>query len=174
MTDSETEKLQLEHQAARLFLRAYERTYHTPMRHIWHNEPAKPDVSCYMDEERLDIEIAHLYANEHEAMAVLGRELGLDIQRQLAQLALNPSSEQLAFALGRLLSAKASKKYDSKRVWLLIRNASTLWQREDFIALLRTLQVPKTHQFEQIWLLSDWHGKEQPLLLYSGNSNPPR
>ncbi|MEO2281369.1 hypothetical protein [Pseudoalteromonas pernae] len=169
MSESELEKLRLEHEAARLFLRAYEREYHIPMRHIWHNEPAKPDVSCYMNDERLDIEIAHLYANEHEAMAVLGRPLSLDIQRQLAQLALNPSCEQLEQALSRLLEAKAKKTYDSKRVWLLIRNASTLWQHDDFVHLGAHLPVPKGHEFEQIWLLSDWLGQEAPIQLWSSH-----
>ncbi|MFY8274421.1 hypothetical protein AAEU32_09870 [Pseudoalteromonas sp. SSDWG2] len=171
MSDSEIEKLKLEHEAARLFLRAYERKYHTPMRHIWHNEPAKPDVSCYMDNERLDIEIAHLYANEHEAMAVLGRPLNLDIQRQLAQLALNAGSEQLHVALTRLLAAKATKRYDSQRVWLLIRNASTLWHHDDFVKTIGDIDVPQGHVFEQIWLLSDWHAKETPILLWSKDNN---
>ena len=167
MSDSEAEKIALEHDAARRFLRAYERYYHIPMRHIWHNQPAKPDVSCYMESERLDIEIAHLYANEHEAMAVLGRPLSLDIQRQLAQLALNPDTEQLRYALSKLLSAKAAKSYDSKRVWLLIRNASTLWHHQDFLEVKPQLVLAPGHPFEQIWLLTDWQGTHEPLQLYS-------
>ena len=70
-----SEKIRLEHEAARLFMRLYQRRYGVSMRHIWHNEPAKPDVSCYLEQQRLDLEIAHLYGSEAEAMQLLGRDL---------------------------------------------------------------------------------------------------
>ena len=75
MSSSEQEKIALEHQAARLFMRWYERNTGIRIRHIWHNEPQKPDVSCYLDGARLDLEIAHLYGSEEEAMQILGRNL---------------------------------------------------------------------------------------------------
>jgi hypothetical protein len=154
--DSEREKQQLEHGAAKLFMRSYERLTHTPMRHIWHNQPAKPDVSCYLGESQLDIEVAHLYASETEAMAVLGRPLSLTMQRELAVMALAPSTQRLNTGLGRLLKQKAGKHYHSQRVWLLIRNASPMWHRADFERELPHLPVPLTHPFEQIWLLCDF------------------
>ena len=66
--ESEQEKIALEHGAAKLFLRCYEKQFGVSMRNIWHNTPSKPDVSCYKGDERLDIEVAHLYASETEAM----------------------------------------------------------------------------------------------------------
>ncbi len=163
--DSEREKLQLEHGAAKLFMRSYERLTHTPMRHIWHNQPAKPDVSCYLAQSRLDIEVAHLYASETEAMAVLGRPLSLTMQRELALMAQAPSTQRLHTGLARLLKQKAGKRYHSQRVWLLIRNASPMWHRADFENELAHLVVPDCHPFEQIWLLCDFFYGD-PLRLY--------
>ncbi|BBN83130.1 hypothetical protein PA25_31150 [Pseudoalteromonas sp. A25] len=160
LRESDLEKLHLEHQAAKLFLRCYEQHYGVPMRHIWHNEPNMPDISCYQGEERLDIEVAHLYGSEKEAMAVLGRPLSLQTQRELAAMAQAPTERRLQFALERLLKQKALKRYHSKRTWLLIRNASTLWHHEDFTAIVGRLDCPSDHAFEQIWLLTDFYNPD--------------
>ncbi|WP_394193351.1 hypothetical protein [Pseudoalteromonas atlantica] len=158
--DSEREKVALEHGAAKLFLRCYEQQTGIHMRHIWHNEPNRPDVSCYQANEQLDIEVAHLYASETEAMAVLGRPLSIQMQCDLADMAQQPSEHRLQSALGRLLKQKATKRYYSKRTWLLIRNASTIWNRSDFETTIKKIAFPKNHQFEQIWLLCDFYRGE--------------
>ena len=75
LNNSEHEKLLLEHQAAKLFMRWYEHETGNPIRHLWHNRPAKPDVSCRFEGDRLDLEVAHLYGGEQEAMQILKREL---------------------------------------------------------------------------------------------------
>ncbi|MFG1490414.1 hypothetical protein ABMA58_14280, partial [Oceanospirillum sp. HFRX-1_2] len=62
VSHSDLEKRLLERDAARLFMRRYEQDFNEPMRHIWHNEPSKPDISCYFQGQPLDLEIAHLYA----------------------------------------------------------------------------------------------------------------
>jgi len=157
---SDAEKQQLEHDAAKLFLRCYEQQTGIHMRHIWHNEPNRPDVSCYQENQQLDIEVAHLYASETEAMAVLGRPLSIQMQRDLADMAQQPSEHRLQSALERLLKQKATKRYYSKRTWLLIRNASTIWHKSDFEAVIKTIAFPNTHQFEQIWLLCDFYRGE--------------
>lgn len=158
--DSEQEKLRLEHDAAKLFLRCYEQRFGVPMRHIWHNLPSKPDISCYQGEQQLDIEVAHLYASETEAMAVLGRELSIPMQRALADMAQAPNEQRLHFALTRLLQQKATKQYHSERTWLLIRNASVLWHKADFEKVLPEIDIPVNHPFEQIWLLCDFYQGE--------------
>ena len=158
--ESEQEKIALEHGAAKLFLRCCEKQFGVSMRNIWHNTPSKPDVSCYKGDERLDIEVAHLYASETEAMAVLGRPLSISMQRDLAEMALAPSNERLHCALHRLLAQKAKKHYESTQPWLLIRNASTIWHLDDFKSVLTHLDVPKHHPFQQIWLLCDFYRGE--------------
>ncbi len=157
---SEQEKLQLEHDAGKLFLRCYEHRFGIPMRHIWHNQPSKPDISCYRNEQKLDIEIAHLYASETEAMAVLGRPLSISMQRDLADMAMQPSEQRLHCALQRLLEQKGKKHYQSEQTWLLIRNASTIWHKADFDAELQNITIPLTHPFQQIWLLCDFYQGE--------------
>ncbi|GAA77621.1 hypothetical protein [Pseudoalteromonas sp. BSi20495] len=157
---SDEEKRQLEHDAAKLFLRCYEQQQGIHMRNIWHNEPNKPDVSCYQENEQLDIEIAHLYASETEAMAVLGRPLSMQMQRDLADMAQKPSEHRLRAALERLLKQKAKKRYYSERTWLVIRNGSTIWRKADFEAVINDLNFPRTYQFEQIWLVCDFYRGE--------------
>lgn len=171
---SDSEKRKLEREAAKLFMRNYEKQFGIPARHIWHNEPAKPDISCYLNDEPLDLEIAHLYASEHEARLASGNSLSpLSPDRYkgdehlwlyLSELASFDSDEKLQTALTRILTNKAHKSYQSERVWLVIRNASPLWQQEDFVALLPI--VLPSHHFEQIWLLSDLLGHEPLIQLF--------
>ena len=160
------EKIALEHEAARLFMRLYEKRFGISMRHIWHNEPARPDVSCYYDEQKLDLEIAHLYGSEVEAMHILGRSLTDNTHKELLSLLRTPPQHRLLTALNRLICNKAEKTYNTERVWLVIRNANPLWTRRDILNHYQQLHMPAQHPFEQIWLIGDMHGNSGILALY--------
>jgi hypothetical protein len=177
---SETLKRQLERDAAKHFLRLYEQMYATPMRNIWHNEPSRPDISCHLNGQPLDLEIAHLYASTSEAK-ILTREIIEQVQGgepfispskkeqelldYLADLINISSQQRLVTALTRILASKAQKTYDSPRVWLIIRNASPLWRAEDFIQCIPYFQVAE-NPFEQIWLLPEFDGSQPPIQLF--------
>lgn len=187
---SESTKRQLERDAAKHFLRLYEQMYHTPMRDIWHNEPSQPDISCHLNGQPLDLEIAHLYASTSEAK-ILSREtikqvqsldapkLSLDKELRDKELSnkdlelinylselieMNPQ-QRLVTALTRILNSKSQKSYDSSRVWLVIRNASPLWQAQDFEQCRQHFSIPQ-NPFEQIWLLPEFDGSQQPIQLF--------
>lgn len=151
---SDGEKLELEHEAAKLFMRRYEKQYGVPMRHIWHNSPRKPDVSCYLDGERLDLEIAHLYGSDAEAKSLLGRNLSQETKQILLHLKKTPPTHRLLTALNQVLLSKSRKCYDSNNVWLVIRNLNPHWQTETFAEHAHLIDLPKNHPFKQIWLLS--------------------
>ena len=168
---SESLKRKIERDAARYFLRWFESLYQIPMRNIWHNEPSKPDISCHLDGEPLDLEIAHLYASASEAKiltqeiilqtqgteaAVNASDKELELLNYLADLVEMDSKLRLETALTRLLTNKAKKTYDSPRVWLVIRNASPLWKSKEFEQCIEGFNMPK-NPFEQIWLLSLIH-----------------
>ncbi|MDX1693752.1 MAG: hypothetical protein R3208_08290 [Ketobacteraceae bacterium] len=160
MMSSEQEKIELEHEAAKLFMRWYEKNTGKKIRHIWHNQPSKPDVSCYLDGERLDLEIAHLYGSETEAMRILGRELSDQTKSELQQLSLfSDTHERLVAALNRILASKSQKTYQSQRVWLVIRNANPAWDRAEIASMQHKIAVPDNHQFEEIWIVGDMEGK---------------
>jgi len=91
--DSEREKVALEHGAAKLFLRCYEQHTGIHMRHIWHNEPNRPDVSCYQANEQLDIEVAHLYPS-HLKMQNSAFHRSLISRRYFARMAIPFKKEQ--------------------------------------------------------------------------------
>lgn len=160
------EKIVLEHEAARIFMRLYEQRYQIKMRHIWHNEPARPDVSCYYQDQKLDLEIAHLYGSEVEAMHILGRQLSEQTHKELLSLLRVPAEHRLLAALNRIVSNKAEKHYESERVWLVIRNANPLWRREDMLTHCNKLHMPKQHPFQQIWVVGDMEGLSGILPLY--------
>lgn len=165
--NSENEKVALEHQAAKLFMRWYEHDTGKHIRHLWHNRPAKPDTSCQLEGQRLDLEIAHLYGSEHEAMQILGRELSANTRKELR--ALNQTSEpskRLLNALNRILFNKALKHYKSTKVWLVIRNAHPSWSKAQIKALQHCIDIPDNHPFEQIWIVGDWEGKSGIVRLF--------
>ena len=163
---SQTEKIKLEHDAAKLFLRLYEKQNAVSMRHIWYNQPKKPDVSCYQNKQKLDIEIAHVYGSEKEAMAILGRDLSTETQDELKKLLFIPAKTRLTQALQRILKQKAKKHYDSERVWLVIRNANPFWQNQDIQSVKHILSIPNYHPFEEIWVIGDIEGKSGLTKLY--------
>ena len=166
MNPTEQEKVDLEHQAARVFMRAWERQHGEPLRHIWHNKPSKPDVSCYLNGQRLDLEIAHLYGSEVEAMAILGRDLSPSTHQALLELMQEDVHQRLLHALNRILMVKAQKRYQTRRVWLVIRNANPLWHNDDMLALRHHFTVPKDHPFEQIWMVTNLSNNSDILQLY--------
>jgi hypothetical protein len=165
--NSNSEKILLEHEAAKLFMRWYEHDFGKPIRHIWHNQPIKPDVSCQLEGERLDIEVAHLYGSEQEAMQILGRALSDRTRQELRDLAMvaDPHS-RLLNALNRILTNKSLKHYKSQRVWLVIRNAHPAWGADEIKALQHRINVPVDHPFEQIWIVGDFLGESGIVQLY--------
>lgn len=162
---SESTKRQLERDAAKHFLRLYEKMHDTPMRDIWHNEPSKPDISCHLEGKPLDLEIAHLYASANEAKLLSHADIEQVLFNYLSDLNELDSPECLNTALTRLLLSKAQKQYDSPRVWLVIRNASPLWQTEDFKNCIKHFHMPD-NPFEQIWLLPEFDGSELPIKIF--------
>ncbi len=164
---SSEEKVHLEHEAAKLFMRHYEKKTGHEIRHIWHNEPNRPDVSCVLQGSRLDLEIAHLYGSEQEAMKILDRELTERTRAELREQACCSNVHQrLLNALNRILMNKAQKTYDSKRVWLVIRNAHPAWTAETIMSLQHQINVPFEHPFEQIWMVADFKGKSGIVQLF--------
>lgn len=164
--NSTQEKIHLEHEAAKLFMRLYEKQFGTPMRHIWHNLPRKPDVSCYLNDSKLDLEIAHIYGSEAEAKLILGREADEKMLAALHRLTQLPVNSRLIAALNAVLSSKAQKKYHTQRVWLVLRNMNSLWQQSDFEKHRQQIALPQAHPFEQIWLLGDAKGRSGVMQLY--------
>jgi hypothetical protein len=166
MKSSADEKIELEHQAARIFMRLYQQKFGIKMQHIWHNLPAKPDVSCYLEQQRLDLEIAHLYGSEAEAMKILGRELKGGTLEALKSLERLPLADRLLEALNKLICNKAQKSYESEKVWLVIRNAHPDWHAAELAQTPQLLHIPSDHPFEQIWLVADMTGQAGLLSLY--------
>lgn len=167
LSSSEQEKVELEHQAAKLFMRWYEHETGKVTRHLWHNRPSKPDVSCRFEGERLDIEVAHLYGSELEAKQILHRELSDKTRLELQELERNTAPEsRLLTALNRILLNKSLKHYKTKRVWLVIRNAHPAWSKTQIQALQQHITVPDAHPFEQIWIVGDWNGKSGIVQLF--------
>ncbi|GAB3020129.1 hypothetical protein [Bowmanella dokdonensis] len=165
--NSESEKVALEHEAARLFMRWYERNTGEEIRHIWHNRPQKPDVSSYLNGSRLDLEIAHLYGSEQEAMQILGRELDDSTRQELKELEqYEETYPRLLKALNRILANKSLKQYKSQRVWLVIRNAHPAWTTEEIQSLQHHIKVPDQHPFEQIWMVGDMRGETGIIQLF--------
>lgn len=166
MNNSIQEKIHLEHEAAKLFMRLYEKQFGIPMRHIWHNLPRKPDVSCYLNGTQLDLEIAHIYGSEAEAKLILGRAAEDRMLAALHQLSALPINNRLIASLNAVLATKSQKKYHSQRVWLVLRNMNSLWQQKNLEKHRHQIVLPDKHPFEQIWLIVDAKGDSGVIRLF--------
>ena len=164
---SEYEKIQLERQATRLFISSFASRYKKHIIYQHHNLPTKPDVSCLLDGRPLDLEIAHLYGSEQEAMRILGRDLSATICDELrALVSTTDTGDRLLKALNRILANKSQKHYESKRVWLVIRNAHPAWNVSEIAAVQKKIALPNKHRFEQIWVIGDFTGTSGILQIY--------
>ena len=164
------EKEYLEVTAANTFCKAYSGLYQVQAAFDHLNMPRKPDVTVCIDGEPQDLEIAHLYSNEEEAKqlkALFHEPFPADVLLSVrTPKPFNPLKEDLLDALTELLNKKATKSYTSLEPWLVIRNASPKWQRQDFERALNALNVPKIHPFHQIWLIPALSSKQGLIRLY--------
>ena len=167
---SDREKIHLEHEAARIFMRRFETKTGLKIRDIIHNQPSKPDVTCHLEGEVLDLEIAHVYGSEDEAMQILGRHIDKDTSVELKQLqTIRGANNRLLSALNRILLNKAKKYYQTKKVWLILRNAHPAWTAKEIKQLRTDISIPSRHPFEQIWIIGDFTGHSDILRLYPSN-----
>jgi hypothetical protein len=105
---SSDEKRHLEHAAAKLFMHQHERDTRHEIRYIWHNQPSRPDISCVLEGERMDIEIAGLYGYKQEAMKILERSLTEKTRTELHdQACCSEVHQHLLNVLNRILINKA-------------------------------------------------------------------
>lgn len=117
-------------------------------------EPPEPDGYCSIDGQFLHVEVGHFYGTQSDTKQLLGRT-GKSAPTQEEQLlsCLVPLDARLLIPLNRLLADKATKTYQTSRVWLLIRSAFPLWNLNDFEEHQANIAIPSEHPFEQIWLL---------------------
>lgn len=117
-------------------------------------DPPEPDGLCSLEGQLLHVEVGHFYGTKSDAKQLLGRT-GKSAPTPEEQLTscLVPLDARLLTPLNRLLADKATKIYQTSRVWLLIRSAFPLWDLSDFEEHQTSIAVPPQHPFEQIWLL---------------------
>ncbi|WP_236037212.1 hypothetical protein [Marinomonas vulgaris] len=99
-------------------------------------------------------------------MELLGRDLSPKTHQVLQVLKNEPADGRLLRALNRILENKARKHYESKRVWLVIRNTHPAWKQEDIKALEHCILMPEPNAFEKVWILGDMEGKSGIVRLY--------
>lgn len=126
-------------------------------------KPPEPDALCFLDGQPLHVEVAHIYGTQSDVKQLLGRRgkaAPTQAQRMLsARVPLGGCAGtdgrllRLLTPLNDRLSDKATKKYQTSRVWLLVRSASPLWTKADFVENKACIAVPAQHPFEKIWLL---------------------
>lgn len=168
---SDREKINLEHDAAKIFMRRYEAKTGKIIRDIIHNEPAKPDVTCHLEGEKLDLEIAHVYGSEAEAIQILGHYIDENTTTELQQLqTIRGAHNRLLSALNRILLNKSKKTYLTQKVWLVLRNAHPAWTASKIKALRTEITVPDNHPFDQIWIIGDFAGTSDIVRLYPANA----
>ncbi len=167
MSQAEIEKRRLEQQATEVFSQWYSQYFGQPLRFLHLNTPSKPDATCLLNGEAVDIEIAHLYGSQQEAMQILGKDIDEKTRLELQQLETSTSTEQrLLNALNRILYNKAQKHYDSYRVWLVIRNAHPAWRADNIRQHCQKIQLAHHHPFEQIWIIGDWQGESGAVKIF--------
>jgi hypothetical protein len=117
-------------------------------------KPPKPDAYCTLDGESLYVEVLHIYGTEVDARISLGRSgEHAPSKKDLRRAGSIPLAVNYITTLNAKLAKKATRKYDSERVWLLVRSGSILWNRTYFEEHQSAIVIPENHLFEEIWLV---------------------
>lgn len=118
-------------------------------------DPPSPDTQCDLEGVTLFIEVAHVYGTETDAKTALARagESAPDTARHKSDALLHFGARVIG-PLNALLARKATRSYDRRPVWLLVRSGFPLMDLYDFETWYRDeIVVPATHPFDEIWLL---------------------
>jgi len=154
-----TEKENLEIAAAEIFCNCYQKDTGTSAEFLRLNSPPLPDTTCKIGNTKIDLEIAHLYGSDVDAQRLLGRKRRVPFTEEtLKQQRLIPLNLRIPSELNYILKSKSKKTYESKIVWLVIRNGFPLWTKKDFENYMSEIILPKKHPFEKIWLICDSRG----------------
>jgi len=125
-------------------------------RFVFHElrDPPQPDGYCSIDGQPLHVEVGHIYGTRSDAKRLLRRTgKSAAMPAEIMNSGMMPLSARLLRPLNNLLADKATKTYQTSRVWLLIRSAFPLWTIDDFKEHQAVIRIPQPHHFEQIWLL---------------------
>jgi hypothetical protein len=163
-----TEKEKLELAAAHHFIGMYNASHKRPITFVSQARPPRADVCCRRSGKKFGMEIAHIYGSETDAKRLFQHNLRNPIsQRELLEDSLIPRNEKIINELNRILHKKSRNgRYADSRVWLVIRNAYPLWQKDDFLRHRKNIDLPDRHPFERIWLVCDASGESGLLKLY--------
>lgn len=151
MSEHDSEKRKLEKAAIELFVRCFKGTYGVGYRLVEQRE--RPDA-IVVDENGngLGLEVTHLYYDVLEAKMLLCRSE----QKRHGKVSGPENFDDYIKVLNSILAQKLktvlgySTEYPCS---LLIRNASPIWTKEDFVKAIAKIYAPKS-QYKDIWLLT--------------------
>ena len=150
------QKESLEYHAVINFVSEYNQTHKRQFTFLHLCNPPMPDALCDLNGREIGIEVVHSYGTKIEAAIRLGNRKTADFSKEehLARRII-PINKRSLNSLIRLLSKKAGKHYSFSPVWLIIRNAFPLWEKNDYKQYKKEICIPENHPFRQIWLLCD-------------------
>ncbi len=159
-------KRRLEFFAVKYFAEQLNKYFNRQLRFDSFADPPEPDVYCFWENNRIGVEVAHLYGSERDARMLFGKSKPEEKTKEHRIIhALVPLNERVISELNFILEKKAQKRYGD-RTWLVIRNAYPIWYKEDFEFYKSDILLPNEHSFEEIWLLCDRDGSSGILQLY--------
>ncbi len=142
------EKAELERAACEGFLQSYNAKHDTAFAIKEHRD--RPDfIAADPWGQEIGVEVTHLHYDFKAAKMLLGRA-------EREQLHGIMQTEELIARLNTLLEAKAAQaaKYNFKnRLFLVIRNTSSIHELADFEMFEEDIHMPPSHPFAHIWLL---------------------
>lgn len=165
----QSEKIRLEVYAVIYFLRYLRKNLQSKARLTKMASPPHPDIICEIDGREIGIEVAHLYGSKRDARQIFGRSRPIEkTMEHRVKHSMVPLNDRIPNDLNNILNSKAQKNYPGI-TWLLIRNAYPLWDLNVFQAYIDQVNIPKFHNFENIWLLCDPKGLSGALNFYQPN-----
>ncbi|MFC1495725.1 hypothetical protein ACFL6W_10625 [Thermodesulfobacteriota bacterium] len=150
------QKDNLEYYAVKNFITEYNRTHKKRLFFISQCKPPKPDTICRHHKREIGVEIAHTYGTGEEAAVRLGNRDSNDFSDEVhRKRSIIPFNYRALDSLNKILSKKATRTYELSHIWLVIRNAFSLWSLSDYRKYKKDIFIPEKHPFRQIWILCD-------------------
>lgn len=156
MNAHELEDRKIEKGAFDIFSKHYQNETGSKLKLVDQPKPPKPDLECLLDGTSIDIEVGHVFGTDVDAQRIMDRPRREPFEeKELLENRLIPLGHKFISQLNTIISRKSKKHYESSRVWLLIRIAHPIWNREDILNYQDKILIPEETCFEQIWIVCD-------------------